>query len=245
MNDPIENSQLKSIVERIERLEEEKKTIADDIKEVYAEAKGNGYDVKVLRKLIALRKRDVEERAEEEAILELYEQALGDLADTPLGRAAAPGFASRAPIARSAETRSERVSHATQRQNPSEGEVGSAVRAGAPVSETADPGRQPSVQNEAEAGASPEQGSAARAGREGEGIAPAHAGQFVTPTTAAFTRKPYVLRPHCQRPQMCGSYGSKHCGACERAAKETEDDDSADVPAFVRKTHHHAVGDQA
>ncbi|MBD3845993.1 DUF2312 domain-containing protein [Bosea sp. RAF48] len=78
MDDPVQGDQLKSIVERIERLEEEKKTIADDIKEVYAEAKGNGYDVKVLRKVVALRKRDLEERKEEEAILDLYLQAVGE-----------------------------------------------------------------------------------------------------------------------------------------------------------------------
>lgn len=72
--------ELKQIIERIERLEEEKKTIADDIKEVYAEAKGNGYDVKVLRKVIAIRKRDANERAEEEAILDLYLQAVGESA---------------------------------------------------------------------------------------------------------------------------------------------------------------------
>ncbi|MBN9451347.1 MAG: DUF2312 domain-containing protein [Bosea sp.] len=80
MDDPVQGDQLKSIVERIERLEEEKKTIADDIKEVYAEAKGNGYDVKVLRKVVALRKRDLEERKEEEAILDLYLQAVGETA---------------------------------------------------------------------------------------------------------------------------------------------------------------------
>lgn len=73
------NDQLRSIVERIERLEEEKKTVADDIKEVYAEAKGNGFDTKVLRKVIAIRKRDAAERAEEEAILDLYLTALGIL----------------------------------------------------------------------------------------------------------------------------------------------------------------------
>ena len=80
MDDPVQGDQLKSIVERIERLEEEKKTIADDIKEVYAEAKGNGYDVKVLRKVIAIRKRDKNERDEEEAILDLYLQAVGESA---------------------------------------------------------------------------------------------------------------------------------------------------------------------
>jgi uncharacterized protein (UPF0335 family) len=69
--------QLKAYVERIEHLEEEKKAIADDIKDVYAEAKGNGYDVKALRKIISLRKQDKDERAEQEAILETYMQALG------------------------------------------------------------------------------------------------------------------------------------------------------------------------
>lgn len=80
MDDPVQGDQLLSIVQRIERLEEEKKTIADDIKEVYGEAKANGYDVKVLRKVVALRKRDLNERKEEEAILELYLQAVGESA---------------------------------------------------------------------------------------------------------------------------------------------------------------------
>ena len=69
--------QLKSIIERIERLEEEKAGIAGDIKDVYAEAKANGFDAAVLRKIIARRKRDRDEVQEEEAILELYLQALG------------------------------------------------------------------------------------------------------------------------------------------------------------------------
>ncbi len=69
--------QLKTLVERIERLEEEKKTIAADIKEVYAEAKGNGFDIKILRKVISLRKKEPEERQEEEAMIDLYLAALG------------------------------------------------------------------------------------------------------------------------------------------------------------------------
>lgn len=69
--------QLKSIVERIERLEEEKKAIADDIRDVYAEAKGNGFDVKALRTIVRLRKQDANERQEQESILETYMQALG------------------------------------------------------------------------------------------------------------------------------------------------------------------------
>jgi len=71
--------QLKAIIERIERLEEEKKTISDDIRDVYAEAKGNGFDVKALRTIVRLRKQDENERAEQETILETYMQALGML----------------------------------------------------------------------------------------------------------------------------------------------------------------------
>lgn len=82
------NAQLRGIVERIERLEEEKATIAADIREVYSEAKANGFDVKTLRKVIALRKKEAAERAEEEAMLEVYMSALGMIADLPLGQAA-------------------------------------------------------------------------------------------------------------------------------------------------------------
>jgi uncharacterized protein (UPF0335 family) len=71
--------QLKSLIERIERLEEEKKTISDDIKDVYAESKGNGFDVKALRTIVRMRKQDANERAEQETILDTYMQALGML----------------------------------------------------------------------------------------------------------------------------------------------------------------------
>jgi uncharacterized protein (UPF0335 family) len=71
--------QLRAFVERIERLTDEKKSIADDIKEVYAEAKGNGFDVAALRKVISLRRMDADERKEAEAILETYLAALGML----------------------------------------------------------------------------------------------------------------------------------------------------------------------
>jgi len=69
--------QLRAFIERIERLEEEKKVISDDIKDVYAEAKGNGFDVKILRKVVSLRKKQPHEREEEEAVLDLYLHALG------------------------------------------------------------------------------------------------------------------------------------------------------------------------
>ena len=69
--------QLKAFVERIERLEEEKKALSDDIRDVYAEAKGNGYDVKAMRAIVRLRKQDKDERMEYETVLETYMHALG------------------------------------------------------------------------------------------------------------------------------------------------------------------------
>lgn len=75
----ITKEQLKSYIERIERLEEEKASLATDVREVYAEAKANGYDTKVMRKVISLRKVDAAEREEQDQLLELYQQALGML----------------------------------------------------------------------------------------------------------------------------------------------------------------------
>jgi uncharacterized protein (UPF0335 family) len=80
--------ELRQFVERIERLEEEKQGIASDIKDIYSELKGRGFDTKTVRQIVRLRKQDHAERQEQEAMLELYMQALGMLADTPLGQAA-------------------------------------------------------------------------------------------------------------------------------------------------------------
>jgi uncharacterized protein (UPF0335 family) len=84
MNDSVSDAsyrvtadELRQFIERIERLEAEKKDLADAQKEVMAEAKGRGYDTKVMRKVIALRKRDANDIAEEEAVLEMYKEALG------------------------------------------------------------------------------------------------------------------------------------------------------------------------
>ena len=71
--------QLRAFIERIEKLEEEKRAIADDVKDVYAEAKGNGYDARILRKIISMRRQDLEKRKEEESILDVYLAALGML----------------------------------------------------------------------------------------------------------------------------------------------------------------------
>ncbi len=75
--DSVAAGQLKSFVERVERLEEEKAATAADIREVYAEAKGNGFDTKILRRVVRARRKDHAERMEEEAVFELYCQALG------------------------------------------------------------------------------------------------------------------------------------------------------------------------
>lgn len=76
-------AQLRQFIEQIERLEEEKKAIASDIKDKFAEAKAVGFDVKAMRKIIALRKKSLVERQEEEGVLEVYMHALGMLSETP------------------------------------------------------------------------------------------------------------------------------------------------------------------
>lgn len=73
----IHGDQLRSIVDRVERLEEEKAGLAADIREIYAEAKGNGYDTKALRQIVRLRKLEVAERHEQEMVLDTYKVALG------------------------------------------------------------------------------------------------------------------------------------------------------------------------
>jgi uncharacterized protein (UPF0335 family) len=73
----VTGAQLKAFIERVERLEKEKQTIADDIKEVFAEMKGAGFDTKTVREIIRIRKQDKAERQEAESILEMYKTALG------------------------------------------------------------------------------------------------------------------------------------------------------------------------
>lgn len=77
VTESVASQELRQFIERVERLEAEKKDIAEAIKEVMAEAKGRGYDTKVMRKVISLRKRDANDIAEEEAILDMYKSALG------------------------------------------------------------------------------------------------------------------------------------------------------------------------
>jgi uncharacterized protein (UPF0335 family) len=73
----VSDDQLRLFIERIERLEEEKKGIADDVRDVYSEAKGQGYDAKIMRQIVRLRKMSLQDRQEMEAVLDLYKAALG------------------------------------------------------------------------------------------------------------------------------------------------------------------------
>lgn len=81
------NNQLSSFINRIEKCQDEADIIKADIKEIYSEAKAFGYDPKIMRKVIALRRQDADKREEEQALIGAYLDALGDLADTPLGQA--------------------------------------------------------------------------------------------------------------------------------------------------------------
>ncbi len=84
----IAGERLRSFIERIERLEEEKRTLAADIKEVYAEAKGNGFDARIMRQLIRLRRMDKDDLDEQESLLDVYKRALGMLPEAPASAAA-------------------------------------------------------------------------------------------------------------------------------------------------------------
>ena len=86
----VDGEHLRAFIERIEKLEEEKRSIADDVKEIYVEAKSMGFDPKIIREVIRIRKQDKSKREEFEAVLELYLNALGDFVETDLGRASMP-----------------------------------------------------------------------------------------------------------------------------------------------------------
>jgi uncharacterized protein (UPF0335 family) len=84
----IAGERLRAFIERIERLEEEKRTLADDIKEVYAEAKGTGFDTKIMRQIIRIRRMDKDDVDEQETLLDIYKRALGMLPDIEPAKAA-------------------------------------------------------------------------------------------------------------------------------------------------------------
>ncbi len=244
----------REVADAIDAYDEQIKVLQDGKRdtfgEVRAELEGIGLDKANVRKEMAALKGAIAKRAKRRDDADAVDER-DAMTDSYLDL-----------IERSAPRATHAIAIAVPTKQPSGAGTGSAVRAGAPVSQVATPESLPAAQSEAAAGSRPEQGADERASGDGVVIA-AQSAQFVTPSgegegaspfvdpspaaeRPGFPRKEYVLRPHCQRPEMCSSYGSKHCGPCERAAKAAEDDDSADVPAFVRKNRDHiAMGEQA
>ena len=106
-NSSVSGDNLRAYIERIERLESEVRDLNEDKKEIYAEARGNGYDAKIIRKIVSMRRMDKAKRDEEQAILDIYMNALGMLSDTPLGEAALRRFGAEMPEGTSIEVNGE------------------------------------------------------------------------------------------------------------------------------------------
>lgn len=160
---------LRSFIERVERMDEEIRDLNADKSEVYKEAKGEGFDVKTMRKVISARRMDSAEREEADAIFDLYWSALYGSGE------ASPRV---------------HVHVRTHEDTKSDGGAIAAVTSKAQLADAV-------------------------------GVEPPPSDAIFEPPT--FLKKAYVLRPHCQRPDNCGGYGSKHCGSCERAPAEVVD----------------------
>ncbi len=196
--DSVAQDQLRSFVERIERIETEIADLNADKSEVYKDAKGNGFDVKVLRKVIADRRKDATERAEFETIYELYMSALGSLVraheenieefrpggapDARLPPKQEIAGSSPAPVAtiQSIEGVKAPMMVADDANAGGQNAIG-ASESGAPISEAAD---------------------LDKSGAEQSALAPA---------------PQFVLRPHCLHPELCAGQGRQHCYACTKA----------------------------
>lgn len=225
----VSRDQLRAFIERIERLEEEKKTLSDDIKDVYGEAKAMGFDTKILRKVVSIRKQDHDERAEQEAILDSYLHALGmiqmDMFDEPKKSGHLdPKLAHTIVTGLQTETGRKALVAAVDIMISRE-------------EEEEETHQRPSTNDEP----SPEAGPQAEASPAGtgtgtladrEGRFEGEAASVVLPTNqpetanqppAFLTKAPSPLRPHCHRPEMCAGVGRNHCGACTKAMREQEE----------------------
>ncbi|RVL27659.1 DUF2312 domain-containing protein [Sinorhizobium meliloti] len=231
----IARDQLRSFIERIERLEEEKKSIADDIKDVYGEAKSMGFDAKILRKVISIRKQDAGERAEQEAILDTYLHALGmiqlDIFEEP-EMETSPKLV--ATVATAMQTQAGRAALLTavdimiEREERVDAETGEILDDQTEIA-TASQGEIESPSAEAEAsgakaGGEDVESSAERARNAATNVA--NAAESVTAgetATNSIAKPKYVLRPHCLNPgEACGGYSDKHCHACTVAMRKRE-----------------------
>lgn len=223
MSDGLLIQSMQRIMSVLDEIDERKA----DIKEIYAEASGHGFDKAAIgvaiREIRGRAKSETPKAQERDSIVELYVAAFDN----------APRTYVHVP-ARTREAKEHQPTRLSAERDPQSVQHGSDSEGGAG-------GDSPAFV------AGSEQGSAeepqARNEPVSEDIASGGAGATARPETP--TRKPYVLRPHCLRPELCASYGSKHCSECERAAKASEDEEAAVVPAFMRKTHGHATGDQA
>lgn len=228
----VARDQLRAFIERIERLEEEKKTIADDIKDVYGEAKGMGYDTKIMKQVIALRKKDDQERTEEDMVRDTYLAALGMLPDFEADIAPAPGAPkpTRSPAMalqsprKAAEAVSERTAvqvedhspaEATIEGQPSETVATSAESAGEAASKSSDLPTTSKSEQPLEGGddevAQPQYAATQQAGSPFSTSRPAD-------------HPILLLRPHCRHPgeEVCGGSGKNHCQNCLEVMRELE-----------------------
>ena len=225
--------QLRAFVARIEKLEEEKKTIADDIKDVYGEAKAMGFDTKILKMVISLRKKDEQQRTEEEIILDTYLQALGMIPafereeDKPV--TAAKSTAARKDVP--SETSEEGRQLVGNEKCQDKREEASHLQAGTqalPVDTNSAPASQGEADAPSDERVSPNTDRSSAAANVG--------GDHVTETPRSADIRPglvsnppahhpvLLIRPHCQHPgeAICGGSGRNHCRACTSAMRERE-----------------------
>ena len=211
----VARDQLRAFVERIERLEEEKKTIADDIKDVYGEAKSLGFDTKILKMVISLRKKDEQQRTEEEIILGTYLQALGMIPtfvreeDKPVTANEVRSASTDAP-----ETPGKQCTSVVSRDEAGQNLTGTPNFDPAPASQgEADA---PSVERVRPTGS-----AAANVG--GDHVTETPRSADIRPGLVSNPPAYHPLRPNCKNPgSQCAGYGSKLCHACAVAVRELE-----------------------
>lgn len=223
----VADDQLRSFFERWNRLEEEKTAISEDLKALFAEAKGVGFDTKAMR--VVFRERAADDSAKLEAaeldqICDLYRASLGRARPASAPARTRENIEEFRPVKGQADT--------VLMQEPrvdGEGQAGAGEHGRVEGSQT----RLPSDRAENKPNASaviagvpnppstePTSSQASAKADDAHPLAASSADNFEPP---AFLReRAYVLRPHCLRPDNCGSYGAKHCGSCERAARESE-----------------------
>lgn len=205
-NHGVTADQLRAFFERIERLHEERQAIGDDIKEVFAEAKGNGFDVKAMKIVLQKRRMDHADRLEQEAIVELYMSALGMVpADDSLAHVHAHA---REPVRHDADAQG----------------VGGAVSDSQPAADDA--------QSVASRGSDAEVNGATDVDVDDEGGLANTGGEDVTPAKTgtaggAADASPAPIRPYCLRPKSCDGLGRNHCNGCLLKARAHAEGEAA------------------